>query len=278
MRALSVRLLVLAAAVGFGSAAAAVAACSSGHGAQAESTDAASTVDSPSSPDAGLGEEAPASSNMCGSPPYVTLGIVVVGLSLTDPNGTPLPGVELTSPLCPAVLQTSDEGGLIEGQVAEGKPFYAQLNASGYVPELTPEENFDASTTGIRVLMLPQLVQQILLPTFDAGASTAIFLAAQATVEAGACASFDGITFTVPNHPEAQVTYFSNDPIPVPLPDAGATTTGGLAVVMGLAGGQLVSVAATKPGCSVDLQYGALTGRVPLEPGYITLDPAYVTP
>jgi hypothetical protein len=230
-------------------------------------------------PDAGLGGDSPvADGNGCGPPPYVTFGIVVLGLSVTDPNGTPLAGVELTSPLCPAVVETSDEAGVIQGQIAQNTPFYARLNASGYVPELTPEENFDAGSTGTNVLMLPELVQQILLPDFDAGASTAIFVAAQATVDAGACASFDGITFTVPNHPEATVTYFSNDTIPAPLPEAGATSARGLAIVTGLAAGQLVSIAATKPGCTVDLQYGSLTGRVPLEPGYITLDPAYVTP
>jgi hypothetical protein len=279
------RTLVLALTV-CGSSALAAAACSSGHGAQPSLPDAAvAGPDAAPSVDAGsvdagpTGDEPPPTpGNACGSPPYVTLGIVVVGLSLTDPNGTPLAGVELTSPLCPGIVETSDEAGTIEGQIQQNAAFYARLQADNYMPELTPEEIFDASSTGTHVLMLPTLVQGLLLPDFEAGVSTAIFVAAQGTTDAGPCASFDGITFTVPGHPEAQITYYSNDSIPAPVPDAGATTARGLAIITGLAAGQLVTLAAAKAGCHVALQYSAFTGRAPLEPGFVTLAPAYVTP
>jgi hypothetical protein len=36
--------------------------------------------------------------------------------------------------------------------------------------------------------------------------------------------------------------------------------------------------AGTKPGCTVQFRYGNLTGRVPLENGFVSLTPAYLTP
>jgi hypothetical protein len=217
--------------------------------------------------------------DVCGPAPWVTLGIVVVGLTLDDPDGSPLPGAQFTSPLCPSLVQISDEGGNIQGQVSRDTPFYGRLQATSYISELAPEEIFDADSTGHKIEMIPTLVAGILLPTFDASSETAIVLAGQKIVDdAGACSALDGITFTVPGHPEAVITYFSSDTIPVPIPDGGATSTRGLAAITGLASGQLVTLAATKPGCSILFKYQTQTGRVPLETGFVSLMPAYVSP
>ena len=157
-------------------------------------------------------------------------------------------------------------------------PFYARLQAQGYIPELAPEEIFDADSTGHDIQMLPQLFEgsscRASIP-----AQTAIVIAVEKIADdAGACSAFDGITLTCPGHPEAQVTYFSTETIPTAVPDAGATTTRGLAAITGLAAGQLVTLMATKPGCHVLFKYGTLTGRVPLENGFVSLMPAYVSP
>src|SRR6202023_2424314 len=108
-----------------------------------------------------------------------------------------------------------------------------------------------------KIDMIPTFFEQVLLPGFDLSSHTVIVIAVQKTADddGGACSAYDGITFTVPGHPEAQVTYFSNDTIPAALPDAGATTARGIAAVTGLASGQLVSLAGTKPGCNVTFQY-----------------------
>jgi hypothetical protein len=218
--------------------------------------------------------------NVCGASPWVTLGIVVVALTLDDPDGAPLPGAAFTSPLCPSIVQYSDDAGTIEGKVSQNVAFYGRLQATNFIPELAPEEIFDASSTGHKIEMLPSLLENILLPGFDASSQTAVVVAAQQTVsDAGACSALDGISFDVPGHPEAQVTYFSADTVPQPIPDGGSTSTRGLAAITGLvADGGLVTLAGTKAGCNVLFQYQTLTGRVPLENGFVSVTAAYVTP
>jgi hypothetical protein len=276
-------LIAFAACAAPAAAITAVVACSSGQGAPSPQPDAsdATTGDAGPSDGAPPGDAADelTQADVCGQPPYVTLGIVVVGLTLDNPDGAPLPGAQFTSPLCPGVVQYSDDAGVIQGAVTANKPFYGRLQAQGFIPELAPEEIFDADSTGHRIQMLPQLIEGFLFPGFDASASTAIVIAAQKTVDdAGPCSAFDGITVSVPGHPEAQVIYFTSGTLPSPIPEAGATTARGLAAVTGLAAGQLVTLTATKPGCQVLFQYDTLTGRIPLETGFISLMPAYVTP
>jgi hypothetical protein len=277
------RILLALAACAVPAVVTAVVACSGGGASPGAQADAA--ADATSGDDASADATAPDSADeltladVCGQPPYVTLGLIVVGLTIDSPDGATLPGAQFTSPLCPGIVQYSDDAGVIQGQVSQNTPFYGRLQAQGFISELTPEEIFDADSTGHRLQMLPQLIEGVLLPGFDASASTAIVIAAQQTVnDAAACSALDGITFSVPGHPEAQVTYFTTDAIPLPVPDGGATTTRGLAAITGLAPGQFVTLAATKPGCNVLFQYDTLTGRTPLETGYISLMPAYVTP
>lgn len=217
--------------------------------------------------------------DVCGNPPYVTLGIVVVALSIDDPDGAPFGGAEFTSPLCPQLVQYSNDAGMIQGQVSANTPFYGRLQATDLIPELIPELEVDADSTGRRIEMLPTSIESLLFPTFDASASTAIIVAAE-TIEpdAGACSTLDGISFSVPGHPEAQVTYFSAGLLPTPVTGATATTTRGLAAVTGLSAGQFVTLAATKTGCSILFKHDSLTGRVPLETGFVSLMPAYLSP
>lgn len=228
--------------------------------------------------DAGSVEE-PQYADVCGDGPWVTLGIVVVALDLGNLDGsTPLPGASFTSPLCPGLDKTSDDAGAIVGLVSKDVPFYGRLQRANYVSELAPEEIFDADSTGNKVEMLPSILENLLLPGLDGG-STAIVIAAQKLQDdAGACSSLDGISFSVPGHPEANVIYFSSAAIPAAEPDASATSSRGLVAITGLAGGQFVTLDAGKPGCNVVFAHGPLTGRVPLENGFASLMPAYLSP
>ncbi len=229
------------------------------------------------SSDAGTMEEL-RTADVCGDGPWVTLGILVVQLDLGNLDGsTPLPGASFTSPLCPGLVKTSDEAGLIEGLVSKDVPFYGRLQAQGYVSELAPEEIFDADSTGNKVEMLSSFLEGIVFPGIDAGSTVIVIAAQKLQDDAGACSSLDGITFSVPNHPEATVYYLSADAIPK-LTDAGVTSSRGLAAITGLAGGQLVTLDAGKPGCTVVFVHGPLTGRVPLETGFASLMPAYLSP
>jgi hypothetical protein len=216
--------------------------------------------------------------DVCGDAPWVTLGIVVVQVNIGNLDAsTPLPGASFTSPLCPGVVKTSDEAGVIEGLISKDVPFYGRLQAPGYVSELAPEEIFDADVTGVKVDMLSSFLAGILFPGVDAGSTVIVIAAQKLQDDAGACSSLDGISFSVPGHPEANVVYLSSDTIPK-LTDAGATSSRGFAAITGLAGPQLVTLAGTKPGCTVLFVHGPLTGRVPLENGFASLMPAYLSP
>ncbi len=222
--------------------------------------------------------EAASMADACGLAPWVTLGIVVVALDLANPDGSVLPGATFTSPLCPGLVKVSDDAGLIEGQISKDTPFTGRLTAPNYISELAPEEVFDADSTGNRIEMLPQILGG-LVPGYAPDASSIVVAAETTQDDAGACSSLDGITLAVDGHPEAKVTYFSTGSIPLPVPDAGATTTRGFAAITGLTGtGQFVTLTGTKPGCTIVFARGPVTGRVPLENGYVSLMPAYVTP
>jgi hypothetical protein len=220
--------------------------------------------------------------DVCGNPPWVTLGIEVVALSLANIDGSALPGAQFTSPLCPGLVKISDDAGRIEGQISRDVPFYARLQATNYIPELAPEEVFDADTTGTRVEMLPTLVEAFV--GLDGGGKNIAILVKNLVDDAGACSTVDNITLSVPGHPEAQVLYLSNNFPPLPVSGATATTPRGIAVITGIDAGQFVTLAGTKPGneagttCQVIFQRGPVTGRVPLENGFVSLMPAYVSP
>jgi hypothetical protein len=243
-------------------------------GADATTSDAEEAGDAS---DAGTIEELQ-TADVCGDGPWVSLGIVVVQLNIANLDAsTPLPGASFTSPLCPGVVKVSDEAGAIEGLVSKDVPFYGRLQAQGYVSELAPEEIFDADTTGIKVEMVSSFLAGILFPGFDAGSTVIVIAAQKLEDDAGACSALDGITFSVPGHPEATVYYLSAA-IPPMVTDAGVTSSLGLAAITGLAGGQLVTLDAGKPGCHVVFVHGSLTGRVPLENGFASLMPAYLSP
>ena len=273
------RILLVLAACAAPAAVLTAVACSSGSKPAANQSDATSGDDGGTEAAVEDAGEELAVGDVCGPAPWVTLGIVVLGLTLDNPDGSPLPGAQFTSPLCPMLAQYSDDAGVIQGQISRDTPFYGRLQATGFIPELAPEEIFDADSTGHAIQMLPTIIEGILLPGFDASSQTAIVIATQKIADdAGPCSSYDGITFSVPGHPEAQVIYFASGTIPSPIPEAGATSTRGLAAITGLDAGQLVTLSATKPGCNVLFQYQTLTGRVPLETGFVSLMPAYLSP
>ena len=284
-------LLVLAAVGATGAALAFAAACDSS-GTLLVSADAAveaSTGDSAAADSGAPGEDAAADAveelqvaDVCGNPPWVTIGIEVVALDLGNLDGSPLPGAQFTTPLCPGLVKISDDAGAIEGLISSGVPFYGRLQANNYIPELAPEEVFDADSTGNKVEMLPTLVEAFV--GLDGGGKNIAILAKTLTDDGGVCSAVDNISFSVPGHPEAQVIYLSSAAIPLPIPGGTATSSRGIAVITGIDAGQFVALAGTKPGneagttCQIIFQRGPVTGRVPLENGFVSLMPAYITP
>ncbi|MEO8876874.1 MAG: hypothetical protein ABI461_14870 [Polyangiaceae bacterium] len=216
---------------------------------------------------------------MCGPPPYITLGLVVEQAS-TTPNPPRIGGAVLTSALCPDASFTSDDDGGIVGLVTKGVPFYGQFNASGYAPTLSPEENFAGDTSDVAIALPPSLLSAI-IPNYDK-TKTVIFLAVRKDTgtshDGGAdCTDVSGVSVAVTGHPEAVVTYYTNDAIPAAMPAATSTSTGGSVSVTGIdVSASPVTVTATKPGCTVTLLNGSATGRLPLENGYVSIAAAYL--
>jgi hypothetical protein len=230
--------------------------------------------------DAGSSADAPSDvvvASTCGPAPWITLGVSLSGITLADLDGSPAPGIEFTSALCPSYASYSDDAGSIEGQISANTPFYGRLQGMGFLSELTPEEIFDASSSGNSLDMYTALLGD-LLPGYSAQTAIVLLSVDVLTQDAGACSSPDGVTITVSGHPEAVVTYYTTDALPTPLDGGTATTTHGLASIAGLAGGQIVTLAATKPGCTVFFARPPLTGRTPLETGYASLMPIYLSP
>jgi hypothetical protein len=211
----------------------------------------------------------------CGQGPWVSAGLQLVGLSIVDAE--PLPGVAFTSPLCPQLVWTSDDAGRIAGQISRNVPFYGTLEKIGYLPELAPEESFDADQSGISFDMLPTLFGALFVPPFSKSATT-VAVAVRSTADSGACSQPDGVVLAVTGHPEAQVTYYSSDAVPMAIDGGTATSTRGLATIAGLAASQLVTLTGTKPGCHVTLAGESLTGRVRVEAGFLSLTLAFVSP
>jgi hypothetical protein len=225
--------------------------------------------------DAGATKEAGAG-DKCGQGPWVSAELQLMALSLGD--AAPLPGVAFTSPLCPQLVWYSDDAGRIAGDISRNVPFYGTLQKVGYLPELAPEESFDADQKGITFDMLPTLFGAILVPPFSASSTTILISARSTDADAGSCSQPDGIAFAVTGHPEAQVSYYTTDALPVAIDGGTATSTRGLATIAGLAPSQLVTLTGTKPGCHVTLADASLTGRVRVEAGFLSLTLAYVSP
>ncbi len=208
----------------------------------------------------------------CGNGPYVTVGIVVSGVALMPP--APLVGgAVLTSPLCPGVSLMSAADGTMTGRIAQNVPFYGRVEAKSYANTLTPEQLFTVDTPDV-ALTLPPAILTALIPTYSP-TTTTIFLNMFQDGGHGACNKVDGTTFDVPGHPEAVVTYYSADSVPVATTDT-ATTAGGKATITGLAPGEPVAVLGHKAGCTVTLIKDSATGRSPLEAGWITIGGVWI--
>src|SRR5262249_5530093 len=151
--------------------------------------------------------------------------------------------------------------------VSKGVPFYGRFEAKNYASMLTGEQRYDVDTSDVEVKILPGLFTT-LIPGFGPD-KTAIFVGAFKDGGHGACDALDGMRDRVLGHPEAIVTYYTKDAVPVPT-SLDATTESGRAAITGLAVGEPVTLTGAKPGCEVVFVHGTSTGRAPLEAGFVT--------
>ena len=268
------RRLYLLASFGTFSLAIATWACSS-----SSSNGATNGNDDAGAGDDGGGSDGATSPATCGPPPYINLGVIVQAAS-NDKNPARVPGAVLTSPLCPDASFVADDQGTIQGLVTQNVPFYGRFNANAFAATLSPEQEFDADVPDLAISLPPSLLTAI-VPGYDAAKPT-IFVE---VIQDGGhdhdggsnCNDPAGITLSVQDHPEAQITYYSADTIPAPVNGATATTAGGKASIVGLAASASpVTLVGTKTGCTVSFVKDTSTGRIPLENGYISIAGAYL--
>ena len=240
-----------------------------------KATTTPATVDAGVSPEAGDDSDAGPSLAACGNAPQVKVDITVVGASLAD-KPPRVAGAIFSSPMCPEISLTTDADGKTAGLIQKGLPFYGRFEAPGWANTLIPEQLFEADTPGLVVTLPPSLLGA-LIPGF--GPDTSAIFVNGFKEGKGACATLDGISFTVTNHPEAKVLYFSTDSVPTPVDGATVTTTGGRAAINGLTLAPdevVVTVEGVKAGCTVSFKKDTSTGRLPLGKGAITIAGAYL--
>jgi hypothetical protein len=264
-------LVLAAAALGACSSSSSTSASAPGTGADGGAASSSGSSGSPD--DAGGAEAGPTAAIACGAPPFVNIGIVVRQISTGGGTGTPVDGVTLTSTLCPGASAITGADGAIAAQVTKGAPFFPRFQATNYATTLIAELKFDADKPDVEAPLPPALFTA-LVPGFGP-TKTAIIVGLSKGGGTGACDTLDGVTFTVTGHPEAVITYFTDDAIPQ-IFKGGVTTAAGRAAITELAAGAPVSVAADKAGCTIDFARAPYTGRAALEPGALTLVPAYI--
>jgi hypothetical protein len=239
--------------------------------------DASTDQDASSASDTSTGPSGPV---QCGAPPYITVGLVIEQASNADGGPPRIGGAVLTSPLCPDASFTSDDDGGIVGFVSENVPFYGRLNAPGYAPTLSPQEQFTMDTPGLAIALPPSLLTAI-VPNYDKTKPLILIDARKDTGtnnDGGAnCDDVSGVSFTVDGHPEGQVTYYTADAVPAPITNGTATSESGIVSITGIdVSASPVSITGTKTGCTVSFLKYAATGKIPLESAYVSIAGAYL--
>ena len=216
------------------------------------------------------------SASNCGPGPYVKI-LGHVAEATASGTSRPKEDVVITFDVCADKKFTSDADGNVTANMTKGLagPFRAEHpdDIPSYYGEWATSTDFEG-TIGV----VPKLFQGIVAPDFTAENTFIAFTASYPTgsFDAGVpdggptdpCLRGEGITVTIPDHPEAKIVYFTTDAVPKPDPAAKATSTNGIASITGLPDGISISPQATKPGCKITATHDGFTGRAVLHKGY----------
>lgn len=210
----------------------------------------------------------------CGSPPYVKWSGKVI---FNDVSGEkPASGAKLTSPACPDQSLTIGEDGTFSLLLTKGSKSFARLERMGALNTILGEWGVEKDESDIEMVMLPPLFAG-LTPDWDSSTEPAVLLSVSPRETAtGACAAKDGVSFVVKDQPTAVVSYFSDASVPSAVMGATATTARGLVTFTNVTGTS-IEVVGTKAGCNVSTITRLQTGKIIIEPKYITTLVAYVT-
>lgn len=208
----------------------------------------------------------------CGAGPFVTMTGGVFQRHASDYSVASVDGATATFSNCAGVTATTRADGTFAVQMTTGATFDLTLTKSGFIPLRFAEMN--AGTTRLSgILSMRADDWKPLQPGWsDSGVSLFV------TVEPrgkGPCASADGVSFTVKDHPEA-VAHYLDLSIP-PAESAGATATiRGYAELTGLTAGRYEIVATTNKACKVSTTRGGLTGSINAAVGHLNVVPTWL--
>jgi len=218
-----------------------------------------------------------ATSSDCGPGPYAdVIGHVTEAVASGDPR--PKEDVKITFSICPDKPFTTDADGTIHGKMTKNVAITLTAEHPDDIPSTYGEFTIAADTFEGSIGVVPKLFQSVVAPDFGPDKTLVAFdiQYPPGTFDAGVpdggpsdpCQRSEGVTFAIPDHPEAKVVYFTTDSIPKPDPNATSTSTNGIASVTGLPDGLTISPVATKPGCHLNSAYAGFTGRAITKKGF----------
>lgn len=215
----------------------------------------------------------------CGHDPFQR----VTARMVEFPAGAPVGGVELSVDVCPDVTVTSHFLGGVAVRMQRDMLYVPQARADGFVPLMTGEQRLLTDFDGGAPLFPVELAERF--PHLsETSPAMVVITSVRADVldDHDPCASKDGITFSVVDHPEAVVSYYGEGDLPEIDPTLTRTSKSGAAEIGGLAKttsfGDRVVLRAEKEGCEIGFESYPHTGRYALADGVLTAAAAFVPP
>jgi len=215
----------------------------------------------------------------CGPGPYAKVTGRVVEATASG-TARPKEDVVMTFAICPEKSFKSDSDGIVRASITKGLAGQFRAEHPDELPGIFGEWKTDRDFDGT-VTVVPRLFQSIIAPdwtpdktlvgfgvdyppgTFDAGVPDG--------GPADPCQRSEGVSFTFPDQPQAKVVYFAEaaaGEFPKLDPNATKTSANGLASVVGLPDGVVLTPAATKPGCTLTGAHDGFTGRITPTKGF----------
>jgi hypothetical protein len=233
------------------------------------------------------GSTEPADPTKCGPGPYGQLTGSALELT-ADGTTRAKADVVITSDVCPTKSFTTGADGKATIQMTKGKPAIFTADHPDDLPTKTAEYTLERDVAEGFVSLVPKIFRAVIAPEFGEDKTLiaiGIVYPDGAIPDAGPdagppsdpCLRRDGVTYTVPGHPEAKVVYFNTEAVPKPDPAATATSTNGLARIDGVADGTTIEPVASKPGCTISAKHDGFTGRITAAKGFLVGLPVLMT-
>ena len=228
----------------------------------------------PDAADAAVRDAPPVdASASCGTGPFQVFD-PIAALLVFD---TPQTAVTLSTNICPAVA-TIPYKGTTTLSVPSNTPFFFVGTQAGNLTNLSSERNITRAAfpkLAHQVPMVPTSYAVAADPAWTAATHALLQVIVNASTGTGPCAAKDGVSYTVPGHPEAVIRYANNGTTATGVPGSGGVldTFISLQTTGTVAAPEYITITQTKAGCTVGLNNADklfFTGRAPIAAGAYT--------